>query len=71
MDLNDINHNLTFRWALSLQRSVRISVIELYHELIFFEALSSAEMSAFKPVAGGFVRHANMWLSKSFGITTG
>jgi len=34
-------------------------------------AYSSAEMSAFKPVGGGFVRHATMWLDKSTGIATG
>lgn len=34
-------------------------------------AYSAAEMSAFKPVGGGFVRHAGMWLDKSAGITTG
>ncbi|PPQ89499.1 hypothetical protein CVT25_012171 [Psilocybe cyanescens] len=31
----------------------------------------SAEMSAFKPVEGGFVRHASMWLDRSTGVTTG
>ncbi|KAF9474574.1 hypothetical protein BDN70DRAFT_884659 [Pholiota conissans] len=34
-------------------------------------AYISAEMSAFQPVEGGFVRHANMWLDKSTGIAIG
>ncbi|KIM45114.1 hypothetical protein M413DRAFT_330983 [Hebeloma cylindrosporum] len=34
-------------------------------------AYCSAEMSAFKPVGGGFVRHSTMWLDKSSGITLG
>lgn len=34
-------------------------------------AYISAEMSALKPVEGGFVRHANMWLDKSTGIAIG
>ncbi|KJA27673.1 hypothetical protein HYPSUDRAFT_1095045 [Hypholoma sublateritium FD-334 SS-4] len=34
-------------------------------------AYIAAEMSAFKPVGGGFVRHANMWLDESSGITIG
>lgn len=34
-------------------------------------AYIAAEMSAFKPVEGGFVRHANMWLDESSGITIG
>ncbi|KAF8813676.1 hypothetical protein BYT27DRAFT_7268002 [Phlegmacium glaucopus] len=34
-------------------------------------AYSSAEMSAFKPVGGGFVRHATMWLDKSTGVAIG
>ena len=39
--------------------------------LPFFEAYSSAEMSAFKPAGGGFVRHATIWLDKSTGIAIG
>lgn len=39
--------------------------------LPYFEAYSSAEMSAFKPAGGGFVRHATMWLDKSTGIAIG
>lgn len=35
------------------------------------QAYSSAEMSAFKPVGGGFVRHAAMWLDKSTGVAIG
>uniref|UniRef100_A0A8H8CI17 Amino acid permease/ SLC12A domain-containing protein n=1 Tax=Psilocybe cubensis TaxID=181762 RepID=A0A8H8CI17_PSICU len=34
-------------------------------------AYISAEMSAFKPVEAGFVRHATMWLGRSTGIATG
>lgn len=34
-------------------------------------AYASAEMSAFKPVGGGFVRHAGMWLDKSSCVTIG
>ncbi|KAF8198023.1 amino acid permease [Pholiota molesta] len=34
-------------------------------------AYISAEMSALKPVEGGFVRHANIWLDKSTGIAIG
>ena len=40
----------------------------IYH---IYEAYSSAEMSAFKPAGGGFVRHATMWLDKSTGIAIG
>lgn len=32
---------------------------------------TSAEMSAFKPVSGGFIRHATTWLDRSSGTTTG
>ncbi|TFK25531.1 hypothetical protein FA15DRAFT_563079, partial [Coprinopsis marcescibilis] len=34
-------------------------------------ALISAEMSAFKPVGGGFVRHAGLWIDRSCGIIIG
>ncbi|PPQ74492.1 hypothetical protein CVT26_007952 [Gymnopilus dilepis] len=34
-------------------------------------AFITAEMSAFRPVEGGFVRHATMWLDRSTGITVG
>ncbi|KAF5325619.1 hypothetical protein D9611_000106 [Ephemerocybe angulata] len=34
-------------------------------------AFISAEMSAFKPVGGGFVRHATMWIDQSAGIVAG
>ncbi|TFK44523.1 amino acid permease [Crucibulum laeve] len=34
-------------------------------------AYCSAEMSAFKPIGGGFVRHATLWLDKSSGVSTG
>ncbi|KAF9559882.1 amino acid permease [Agrocybe pediades] len=34
-------------------------------------AYISAEMSAFKPVEGGFTRHAAMWLDRSSGIAIG
>ncbi|KAF8160937.1 amino acid permease/ SLC12A domain-containing protein [Crassisporium funariophilum] len=34
-------------------------------------AYSSAEMSAFKPVSGGFVRHATMWIDESTGLAIG
>ncbi|KAF9445904.1 hypothetical protein P691DRAFT_777232, partial [Macrolepiota fuliginosa MF-IS2] len=34
-------------------------------------AYTSAEMSAFKPVGGGFVRHAGMWLDKSSCVSIG
>ena len=34
-------------------------------------AYIAAEMSAFKPVGGGFVRHANMWVDESCGMTIG
>ncbi|KXN90165.1 Lysine-specific permease [Leucoagaricus sp. SymC.cos] len=34
-------------------------------------AYASAEMSAFKPVGGGFVRHAGMWLDQSSSISIG
>ncbi|KAF8904371.1 amino acid permease [Gymnopilus junonius] len=34
-------------------------------------AFISAEMSAVKPVEGGFVRHATLWLDRSTGITVG
>ncbi|KAJ3565910.1 hypothetical protein NP233_g7342 [Leucocoprinus birnbaumii] len=34
-------------------------------------AYASAEMSAFKPVGGGFVRHAALWLDKSSSISIG
>lgn len=36
-----------------------------------FKAHISAEMSAFKPVEGGFVRHANMWVDQSTGVAIG
>lgn len=38
---------------------------------LVIKAYISAEMSAFKPVGGGFVRHANMWLDKSTSIAIG
>jgi amino acid permease len=51
---------------------VLFSVLTTYqHKLPYFEAYSSAEMSAFKPAGGGFVRHATMWLDKSTGIAIG
>uniref|UniRef100_A0A8H8CN81 Amino acid permease/ SLC12A domain-containing protein n=1 Tax=Psilocybe cubensis TaxID=181762 RepID=A0A8H8CN81_PSICU len=34
-------------------------------------AYISAEMSAFKPAEGGFVRHASMWLDRSSGVAIG
>lgn len=35
------------------------------------KAYISAEMSAFRPSSGGFVRHANLWLDKSSSIAIG
>ncbi|PPQ69682.1 hypothetical protein CVT25_012920, partial [Psilocybe cyanescens] len=35
------------------------------------KAYISAEMSAFKPVEAGFVRHATMWLGRSTGLAIG
>ena len=46
-------------------------LINLIHYITIYEAYTSAEMSAFKPVGGGFVRHATMWLDKSTGIAVG
>lgn len=40
-------------------------------DLASVSALISAEMSSFKPVGGGFVRHATMWIDHSAGIVTG
>lgn len=34
-------------------------------------ALIAAEMSAFKPMGGGFIRHATMWIDHSAGIVAG
>ncbi|KAG2015889.1 lysine/arginine permease, variant 2 [Coprinopsis cinerea AmutBmut pab1-1] len=46
-------------------------VLEFGLTHMLYIALISAEMSAFKPVGGGFVRHAAMWIDRSAGIVIG
>ncbi|PPQ98430.1 hypothetical protein CVT24_004109 [Panaeolus cyanescens] len=53
----------------SIGKHYRLTLI--FPQIDLLLALISAEMSAFKPAAGGFVRHATLWFDKSMGIAIG